>query len=160
MSAKIYVKKTKHQHLGDAASPLGFSFGMDSWCRFPPFSGSERRQGGDEEKKENESHFKIVVLNQKRKPASLSPKAGGDVRRAGELWEPGTESPLPDAAGRPCHPTRLARGCSPHSCGNRARAHALTPSALRSHPTRVEAQASDSVTASPGGQPHRRGAHP
>lgn len=40
MSAKIYVKKTKHQHLGAAASPLGFSFGMDSWCRFPPLSGS------------------------------------------------------------------------------------------------------------------------
>jgi hypothetical protein len=54
MSAKIYVKKTKHQHLGAAASPLGFSFGMDSWCRFPPLSGCERRQGGEEEKKKRE----------------------------------------------------------------------------------------------------------
>lgn len=82
--------------------------------------------------------------------------------QSGELWELGTESPLPDALGRPCHRTRAARGCSPHGCGDRdrARARALTPSALRSHPTRVEAQASDSVTASPGDQPHRRGAYP
>lgn len=90
MSAKIYVKKTKHQHLGAAASPLGFSFGMDSWCRFPPLSGfnlvEPRPKVGMDIQTEGNGGSITVKAQDQHEGLSLSPqRVNTDFSRAAIL---------------------------------------------------------------------------